>query len=1411
MKMYITWLFLLFCTSSLLQAQEKTKVLVIEGVSNHDWRHRVDILRNILARDATLDVDVSITPATAGHADWATWRPNFSKYDVVISGYNDIGVAGGLRWPSEVEKAFEKYISDGGGFIAFHEANNAFPAWVEYNKMIGLGWRNKNQGKALVIENDETIIEVAIGAGQDTGHGARVNIEVKRLADAHPIYAGLPDSWMAADLEVYRYARGPTDNLTVLTYAREPATNLQFPIEWTTVYGQGRVYISTYGHVWAGDAQPIGMRCAAFQTTFLRAVRWAAKKTVDATVPADFPSPTAISLRAHAEDNTGLDSAPTATAFNGVLPTAGSPPTAVISTVALPNLSWKSPTIAEPWPVNTGSSTHLLVAEMDGRLFRVLDDDTTSTRELVLDHQSAVWEQNWTVGDSTTKHAGLQNLVFHPQFAKGVSKDYIYVHYLHHPTDNSDSTAPYYVRISRFTWNSTTSMFDSELIMIQQYDIVKGHDGGGMAFGADGFLYISVGDEGTQDSGSSAHSQITDRFRSGVWRIDVDEQGGNVSHPIRKSLPSLKHDINGVYQVATISGNINTGYYIPSDNPWVDADGINIQHMEEFYAIGLRQPHRMTFDVTTNAFWIGDVGGNLREEIDVMDTAGLNFQWNYKEGNTAGHRVPPSPLLGTEKAPAFDYNRSFGQCIIGGYVYRGSAIPVINGKYIFGDNVTQRVYAMTFDPTTKLAIGNPVEIDRPGGSGGIFTGISSFGKDTSGEILCLRMGGGINGNGKIYRLERDTNVTDNSVFPSTLSATNLFTDLNTLNPIPALIPYDINMPLWSDSMKKTRWLMIPSDGTPDSAAERITYSENGTWDFPTGSVLVKHFARQDTNEKIETRLMVRSSTGEWAFTTYKWRPDGLEADLMEAGEDIPMIIGNRSFDYHIPSRLECSICHTDVGGPVLGPRTRQMNRSLLYAATGRRANQIETFSKLGYISPEKDQVDLANVVTNSQRDDPTITYQQFSRSYIDSNCMHCHQPNGNRATFDARSTTPLSLQQLICGPVFNDLNLQNPKIIKPGDITNSMLLHRINSTEGCCAMPPLGKGLLDEEAIAQVASWILSMEASDCSTSGNTTASTQTLGNGTDSHTLDDSWHENMVINETDTYINTTGVPQQITLNQFKFRAHYDITGFFTTTHERDPVTPFVVRVNADNDFTVLAVGTSRSDFTRNTTNTYNFSDAPKTIMVGAGQKIAFGFIDTTATGNGGSYSGMITFDDGGDEIHYSGGSSNGNNGSVVEGMPPTFGDTVFTNLTRNYHFNVSITVLATDLDSDNDGLNDGWEQFHTPDLTTLTANGDSDGDGFTDDQERKAGTNPLDARSCLKGIKSLQLDPTGNQHTCTISSVPGRTYRISLSTDLKLWIDMDTVKAAKYPATETSVQFDTSDMHTDRSKRIFMRYKLEE
>ena len=272
----------------------KIRLLIIEGVSNHDWKHRLELVQKILARDGSFDVDVSITPSKADDPAWATWRPDFSKYDVVLSGYNNLG--GKPGWPVEVRHAFEEYVRNGGGFYVYHEANNSFAEWPEYNQMIGLGWRNKNFGNAIVVRPDESLQIIPPGEGGDTSHGNRVDVVVHQLGE-HPIHTGLPRAWMAADIEVYRYARGPATNLTVIAYAKDARTQLQFPIEWTVKYGRGRVFVSTYGHVWADQKDPKGMKCAAFQTIMVRALKWLAKRPPGDTEPADFPTTDAISLR----------------------------------------------------------------------------------------------------------------------------------------------------------------------------------------------------------------------------------------------------------------------------------------------------------------------------------------------------------------------------------------------------------------------------------------------------------------------------------------------------------------------------------------------------------------------------------------------------------------------------------------------------------------------------------------------------------------------------------------------------------------------------------------------------------------------------------------------------------------------------------------------------------------------------------------------------------------------------------------------------------------------------------------------------------------------------------------------------------------------------------------------------------
>ncbi|MBT3397220.1 MAG: ThuA domain-containing protein, partial [Alphaproteobacteria bacterium] len=246
----------------------------------------------ILGETPGCDVSVSTFPVD----DPSSWNPDFEKYDVVVQTCNDIG--GGPQWPRRVELALERYVEQGGGLFVFHSANNAFPHWVEYNRMIGLGWRKPDFGWAITVDAAGTVVHIPAGEGEKTSHGKRVDALLTRIGD-HPIHTGLPRRWTAADIEIYRYARGPAENLSVLSYAQDAKTGLNFPVEWTVAYGKGRVYNSTFGHVWKNQAEPEGICCAGFQTILSRAVQWLAGKEVDSVRPLDFPSADAAGLRAY--------------------------------------------------------------------------------------------------------------------------------------------------------------------------------------------------------------------------------------------------------------------------------------------------------------------------------------------------------------------------------------------------------------------------------------------------------------------------------------------------------------------------------------------------------------------------------------------------------------------------------------------------------------------------------------------------------------------------------------------------------------------------------------------------------------------------------------------------------------------------------------------------------------------------------------------------------------------------------------------------------------------------------------------------------------------------------------------------------------------------------------------------------
>lgn len=271
------------------------RVLIVDGFSNHHWVLNTRLIREILEPAGLFRVEVSTSPPTADAAGWDAWSPRFADHDVVIQTCNDIG--GGPRWPAAVERDFEDYVRQGGGVFIYHSGNNAFPHWDVYNRLIGLGWRRANQGVALTLDEAGTISRIPADEGQNTGHGPRSNVVLTRRGE-HPIHRDLPRRWMAADIEVYHHARGPAEELEVLSYGYDASrTRMYWPIEWTVRYGKGRVYTSTLGHVWRNDVDPVSLRCVGMRTVLVRALEWLAGREVTFPLPDDFPTAEAVSVR----------------------------------------------------------------------------------------------------------------------------------------------------------------------------------------------------------------------------------------------------------------------------------------------------------------------------------------------------------------------------------------------------------------------------------------------------------------------------------------------------------------------------------------------------------------------------------------------------------------------------------------------------------------------------------------------------------------------------------------------------------------------------------------------------------------------------------------------------------------------------------------------------------------------------------------------------------------------------------------------------------------------------------------------------------------------------------------------------------------------------------------------------------
>ncbi|PRX55471.1 PQQ-dependent sugar dehydrogenase [Flagellimonas meridianipacifica] len=345
---------------------------------------------------------------------------------------------------------------------------------------------------------------------------------------------------------------------------------------------------------------------------------------------------------------------------------------------AFPNLSFSRPV---DFQSPGDSSSRVFVVEQGGIIRVFNNDESEESSDVFLDISSQI--------NTTANEQGLLGLAFHPNFE---SNGYFYVNYT--PSTTLSVTSRFQVSSS----NPALADPNSELVLLEIPQPFTNHNGGQLAFGPDGFLYIASGDGG---SGGDPDNNAQDRSNllGAILRIDVD----------------------------VTSNGLN--YSIPANNPFLGQNNIR----EEIFAYGFRNPWRMSFDTQTGNLWSGDVGQDEREEINLV-TSGGNYGWRLFEGTFCFSGDCDNDGL---VPPVFEYEHNGNdQSITGGHVYRGSLTPSLVGNYIYADFIDGRIWglnAFSSNPEDTLLINSNLNI-------------SSFGVDAQNELFICAF------DGSIYRL-----------------------------------------------------------------------------------------------------------------------------------------------------------------------------------------------------------------------------------------------------------------------------------------------------------------------------------------------------------------------------------------------------------------------------------------------------------------------------------------------------------------------------------------------------------------------------------------------------------------------------------------------------------------------------------
>jgi len=697
---------------------------------------------------------------------------------------------------------------------------------------------------------------------------------------------------------------------------------------------------------------------------------------------------------------------------------APGPPDPYQTEVAFPQVKFDDPLEICVLP----GASRLIVAERKGKIFSFENDRAKGKPQLLIDVKRTVY-----------------GVVAHPDFAKN---GYIYASSIVDATDG----APKGTRVSRFICkerNPPQADMSTEKIILEWPS--GGHNGGCLRFGPDRFLYISTGDG----------SGIADMNLSGQNPKDLL---GSI----------LRIDVNRVEESA--------GYSAPTDNPFADGK----EGRPEVYAYGIRQTWKFSWDSKTGLMWGGDVGQDLWEEVNLIVKGG-NYGWSIKEGD-APFRPNRPKGLSEIIAPVIVQPHSEFRSLTGGYFYHGSRLPDLQGLYVYGDYDTGKIWAMKYDDPKSPRTWQLADTQLR---------IIAFCEDPNQEIYILDFIGG-----QVHRLAKaPPPPADAPKFPTRLSQTGLFSSTKDHTPAAGLIPYSVNAPLWSDGAEKERFLALPGTSQIEFDVETYPQPAPGAppgWRFPADTVLVKTFSLElekgnsASKRRLETRLLhfkPMPGTDEvgaqfWRGYTYIWNEDQSDAELAEADGltrtysilDASAKGGKRDQVYRFPSRSECTMCHTFSAKYSLGVETRQMNKDHDYG--GKVENQLAVLERLGVFKKPlpKKPAELPKLVDYH---DKKQSLEDRARSYLHSNCAHCHRKwGGGNAEFQLLQTLPVGELGIVdTKPGQGAFGLADPRILVPGDPARSLIAHRMGLI-GSGRMPHISSNKVDEESLQLIKDWI---------------------------------------------------------------------------------------------------------------------------------------------------------------------------------------------------------------------------------------------------------------------------------------------------------------------------------------------------